>query len=333
MATIDSDAVAVEDLLRRRVMRDRAYGFVDKWMTLIAFALMIAFFWIARPDAFGTYSNLVSILDESSTIILLAVGLTAVLSVAEFDLAFPYLLNLTCATTVLTMSSLHAGTLAAIGVGIGVGVVAGAIGGYFVALQRASSFIITLAAGFVWTGLADGFTNSQSVSSGLTNSFVALTSYTWLGFTDRTWIAAIFAVLVWIVIKWTIPGRYMLAVGSNAEASRLAGLRVSWVRVLAYAILGLAVGITGVLLMSQQAAYYPNVGNAFFLAPYVAAFFGMSVLGTHRFTVFGTVVGALFIGTLQVGLLILGASLFVGELIQGMVLLVILILIIRPVRR
>lgn len=333
MAKKVDDALVVDDLMRRRIVRDRAYGFVDKWMTLIAFAVMIAFFWIERPDAFGTFSNLVAILDESSTIILLGVGLTAVLSVAEFDLAFPYLLNLTCATTVLTMSSLHGNTVEAIAVGVGVGVVAGAIGGFFVSLQRASSFIITLAAGFVWTGLADGFTNSQSVSTGLTNSFIALTSYTWWGFTDRTWIAAIFAVLVWIVIKWTVPGRYMLSVGSNAEASRLAGLRVSWVRILAYSILGLAVGITGVLLMSQQAAYYPNVGNAFFLAPYVAAFFGMSVLGAHRFTVFGTVVGALFIGTLQVGLLILGASLFVGELIQGFVLLVILILIIRPVRR
>ena len=91
-------------------------------------------------------------------------------------------------------------------------------------------------------------------------------------------------------------------------------------------------GIAGVLLMAQQNSYTPAIGTSFFLPPYVAAFFGMSVLGAHRFTVFGTVIGGLFIATFQQGLLIMAAPTFLAELIEGLVLLVILTIIIRADR-
>ena len=106
----------------------------DRWGTLAAFAVMIAFFWVLKPTSFGTFNNLTAILQESSSTLLLGVGLTAVLSVAEFDLSFPYLITLCSATTTLTMSSLHAGAIAAVLVGLGVGAFCGIVAGYAVSL-------------------------------------------------------------------------------------------------------------------------------------------------------------------------------------------------------
>ena len=80
------------------------------------------------------------------------------------------------------------------------------------------------------------------------------------------------------------------------------------------------------ILTSRQGQYTPNVGAGLFLSPYVAAFFGMSVLAVRRFNVFGTVVGALFMGTLQTGLVIIGSASWLYELIQGGALLVILLI-------
>ena len=332
-AASSGDAVVPPRPAAVPVTRGRLVRFADRWGTLVVFAAMIAFFWALRPSSFGTFNNLAAILQESSSTLLLGVGLTAVLSVAEFDLSFPYLITLCSATTTLTMTSLHAGAIAAVLVGLGVGAFCGIVAGYAVAMEKASSFIVTLALGFVWTGIADGLTNSQSVVSGFATHFINITSYKWLGFALASWVAVIFAVLVGLLFRWSIPGRHMLSVGSNSEASRLAGLKVGRVRMAAFLVLGLAVGIAAVLITSQQGTYTPDFGTSYFLAPYVACFFGMSVLAMHRFTVFGTVVGALFLGTLQTGLLIMGSSLWVGELIQGLVLLVILLVARRRSRR
>jgi len=310
----------------------RMMDFAEKYATLIGFALMIAFFWIDQPSTFGTVGNFKAILDQTAVTVLLGVGLTAVLAVGEFDLSFPYSLGLASAASTLVMVDNHAGAATAVLVGLLVAVGAGVLGGVAVAFQRASSFIITLAIGFVWLGVADGLTNSQTIVGGLTNGFINLTSHNVAGFTDSTMIAAVFAIVVGVMFRWTVLGRYMLSVGSNAEASRLAGLRVPGIRVIAFAFLGLGVGIAAVIITSRQAQYTPGVGVGLFLAPYVAAFFGMSVLGARRFNVLGTVVGALFIGTLQTGLTIVGAASWVGELIQGAVLLMILVIARRAPR-
>jgi ribose/xylose/arabinose/galactoside ABC-type transport system permease subunit len=300
--------------------------FAEKWATLIGFALMAAFFWISEPSTFGTVENLKSILDQAAVPILLGVGLTVVLAVSEFDLAFPYALGLSSAAATLMMTDQHASTLVAVLVGILVAVVAGAITGVFVAQQRVSSFVITLGFGFVWLGITDGLTNSSVISSGLNTDFIDLTSHRLLGLTLATWVAAVFALAIAVMFRWTVLGRYLMSVGSNPLASRLAGLRLSGLRVTAYAVLGIGVGIAAVIITSRQAQYTPAVGAGLFLSPYVAAFFGMSVLAARRFNVFGTVVGALFMGTLQTGLVIVGASAWLFTFIQGAVLLVILLI-------
>jgi ribose/xylose/arabinose/galactoside ABC-type transport system permease subunit len=299
--------------------------FGEKWATLIGFALMVAFFWIDNPSTFGTVANFKAILDEAAVPVLLGVGLTAVLSVAEFDLAFPYALGLASAAATLMMTDHSAGVFVAVVVGILVGVASGAIAGVFVAQQRVSSFVITLGFGFVWLGIADGLTNSQVITINDTG-FNNLTSHSVLGFTLATIIAAAFALAIGVMFRWTVLGRYMMSVGSNPQASRLAGLRLASLRVAAYVVLGIGVGIAAIILTSRQAQYTPGLGTGLFLTPYVAAFFGMSVLAARRFNVFGTVIGALFIGTLQTGLVIIGAAAWVGELLQGVVLLVILLI-------
>jgi ribose/xylose/arabinose/galactoside ABC-type transport system permease subunit len=209
-------------------------------------------------------------------------------------------------------------------IGIVVGVAAGAVAGLLVAQQRVSSFVITLGLGFVWLGLTDGITGSQVISTGLNEDFINLISYRVFGLSVSTYVAAVFAIVMFVVFRWTVLGRNLIAVGSNPQAGRLAGLHLGSLRVTAYAILGLAAGIAAIIITSRQAQYTPGVGAGLFLSPYVAAFFGMSVLGARRFNVFGTVVGGLFMGTLQTGLVIMGAPSWVGVFIQGAVLLVIL---------
>jgi ribose/xylose/arabinose/galactoside ABC-type transport system permease subunit len=137
------------------------------------------------------------------------------------------------------------------------------------------------------------------------------------------------SLVIWALLRWTVFGRQAHAVGSNAGAARLAGIRLALVRVTAFGVLGLCTAIAAVLLGSSTGGFNPSLGSGLFIPPYVAAFFGISVLGAGRFNVVGTVVGALFIGTLQTGLVIVGTAAWVGDVVVGGALVLILVLAVR----
>ena len=308
-------------------LRDRAWlgRQAERYVTLVAFALMIAVFWAMRPESFGTWVNFRSVLDQAAIIVLLSVGLTVVLAVGEFDLSFPFAIGLASAAGALMMTKYGLGPAVAIVVGLGTGVLAGIVVGAATSLQRASSFIVTLAFGFVWKGTADAVTGSQTIADGITNSFVAITDTKIWNISLAVFVAAGFSLIAAAMLRYTVFGRYLQSVGSNPEAARLAGLGLTRIRIAAYAFLGLGAATAALIITSRQAQYTPGIGEGLFLQPYVAAFFGMSVLATRRFNVFGTVIGALFIGALETGLIMVQAEAWVGRVVQGGVLAVIVL--------
>jgi ribose/xylose/arabinose/galactoside ABC-type transport system permease subunit len=305
---------------------------LERSVTLIAFGAMLLYFSLRAPNTFATWGNFRSVLDEAAPIVLLAVGLTVVLAVGEFDLSFPSALTLASAACVLMMTKYGLSTTVAVLVGLGTGVVAGIAAGMLVSLQRASSFIVTLALSFIWTGVADAITGGQTIIEGINNSFISITDKRAFGLTVAVYVALGFSVLTAAMMRYTVPGRYLQSIGSNAEASRLAGVGLSRMRISAFAVLGLAAACAAILLTSRQAQFTPRLGQGLFLQPYVAAFFGMSVLAARRFNVFGTVIGALFIGSLETGLVITGAADWVANVVEGSVLAIIVLAARRSTR-
>jgi ribose/xylose/arabinose/galactoside ABC-type transport system permease subunit len=91
-----------------------------------------------------------------------------------------------------------------------------------------------------------------------------------------------------------------------------------------FVVMGLCAGIAAVILSSQTGQFSPDLAGGLFIPPFVAAFFGISVLAAGRFNVFGTTVGALFVATLQTGLTIVGADSYLANIVIGAVLIVIL---------
>jgi ribose transport system permease protein len=296
----------------------------DRYATLIGFAVMIAYFWARHPDTFGTWENFESILNQAAPTVVLAVGLTVVLTTAAYDLSFPGTLAVASVGGVMLMSDSGVSTpvsiLASLGIGLGTGIVAGLL----VATERASSFIVTLALGTVWSGLAIGISDGRTITD-VNLSYLDLTLDSVLGIPNAVVVAFVVAMAAWAMLRYTVFGREAQAIGSNPTAARLAGIRIGLVRVGAFAVFGLCVGIASVLLSSSTGGYNPSLGSGLFIPPFVAAFFGIAVLGAGRFNVFGTVIGALFIGTLETGLVIGGTEAWVGNVIVGLVLVVILV--------
>jgi ribose/xylose/arabinose/galactoside ABC-type transport system permease subunit len=305
---------------KRTTARPRLISLLETWGVLVVFALVFLVFSLLSPELFLTWGNIVTIFDQTSIVILLAVGLTFVLAAGEFDLSFPYLFGLVSGVTVSAMTVRGLGVVPAVILGLLVGAGAGAVNGAVVATKRASSFIVTLALGSAYTGLMIAIAGPSPIATGVPPGFSDIAFH--LGDVSAVMVAAgVVSVVAAITLRSTVFGRYVQATGSNPEAAAIAGVNVRLVRIGAFMVLGVCVAIASILQSSISSAHYPDAGTSLFLPPFVAAFIGTSVLARGRFNVFGTVVGALFISTLQTGLLVQDTAVWVISVLEGGVLL------------
>lgn len=290
---------------------------------LIAFVVMIAIFWVDNPSAFGTWSNAESILDEASVILILGAGLTLVLAAGEFDASFPGVILL---SGVIVAKLLNSGTspLVASLVGIGVSVAALSLAGVLVAMQRTSSLIVTLALMTLWTGVAEGMSQNGVPIPINSSAFDGLALDKVFGLTLAVYVSLAVVVVFGVLLRFTVFGRRAEAIGTNPVAARFAGIPLTRVRIMSYALLGVCAGIASVILCYRQGQFTTDLSLGLFIPPFVAAFFGISVLAAGKFNMLGTVVGALFIGTLEEGLILVGAAAWTGDVVVGAALIIVL---------
>jgi ribose transport system permease protein len=294
---------------------------LDRSGVLVAFLLMIAVFWAINPHVFGTWANARSILDQAAVILILGAGLTLVLATGEFDLSFPGVITVAGAIIAKLLDSGSSALVASLA-GIAVAIAALTVAGTLVAMQRTSSLIVTLALNTLWLGVAAGLSN-EGVPIPITNDgFNNLATTTPLGLPLAVYVAAAVVIVFGVVLRFTVFGRRAEAIGTNAVAARFAGIPIARVRIGTFALLGLCAGVAAVILSARQGQFTTDLALGLFIPPFVAAFFGISVLASGKFNMFGTVVGALFIGTLETGLIIAGAAAWTGDVVVGGVLIV-----------
>lgn len=295
--------------------------FASKYGLLGAFLLTILVFSLVRSETFPTGRNVESILTLAAPSLIIAVGLTVVLVMQDFDLSFGAMIGLAGGAAAAFMAKEGWAWQLAILAVLGLGILAGLLNGYMVAYLGGSSFIITLAMGTVLTGVEFGLTNQDTIYSGFPADYVKIASNEFLGLSNQIWIAAVIAIVVWLLLDRSEIGRYMYAIGGNPEAARLSGVRVLPLRVLGFVIVGLAAAIVGILLTSQSASYAPNGGVAYLLPAFAAVFLGAAVFRPGEFNVPGTVVGVLFLGVIQTGLTMLDLETYIINLVQGGILI------------
>ena len=308
---------------RRRAQIDRLNSIVARYGLLIAFAVMILAFSLAKPDSFPTWANAESILTAAAPALIVAAGLTVPLVMQDFDLSFGSMIGLAGGAAVVMMVDNDAAWPVAILVALALGLGAGVANGYLIAFLGGSSFIITLAMGTVLTGLEFMFTDQKTIFAGVAEGYVEIgQGDSILGLNNQIWIAAVIAIVLWVVLDQSELGRYMYAIGGNPEAARLSGVRIRQIRLVGFVIVALAATIVGILLTAQAASSVPNTGVPYLLPAFAAVFLGSAVFRPGEFNIPGTVVGVLFLGVIQTGLTMLQLETFVINLVQGAILIV-----------
>jgi len=280
--------------------------------------LLVAILAYLEPG-FRTERNLFNVLRQISFIGILAVGMTFVILTAGIDLSVGSLLafaGIVCASAAKGTRSLLTGgvkddggvqvlyaVLAAVGVGLAIGLLQGTLIGRL----GIPAFIVTLGGLGAWRGATLVWSDGQPISS-FSDDF----KYWGQEFLGPVPIPVVvflsLVVIAHLVLRYTQYGRWIYALGGNPEAARLSGLNTTALTVSVYTISGLCAGLAAFLLTSRLNSAEQVAGQNYELRAIAAVVIGGTSLFGGQGSVLGTFVGAMLIGVLDNGLVILGVS-------------------------
>jgi ribose transport system permease protein len=268
---------------------------------------------------FLTGDNLANLARQVAVFGIIAVGQLLVILTAGIDLSVGSVLGLTgCITAQLLVHGW--GIVPAILVGLLVGAGIGMFNGALVAYVKLPPFIVTLGMLGIARGVVLVLTDASTVQP-LPDAFGNIANGSLLGIPNLLWIFLAVVIIASWVLRRTVFGRYVYAVGSNPESARLAGVPVTRVLVSVYAIAGLLAAVGGVLFTSRLNAGIPTAGTGYELNAIAACVIGGASLFGAKGGAFGAAAGALIVGTLNNGGNLLAINSFYLQIIIGALIL------------
>lgn len=286
----------------------------------VAFALLCVALTVASP-VFATPENLFNVALQSSINALLAFGMTFVILTAGIDLSVGSLLAIGGAVAGGLMVGGGVPWPAAAGAGLVAGTVLGFASGVSVTMFRIPPFIATLAMLSIGRGLTQLYTGGRPFT-GLDPTFNQLGQGSVGPIPVPVLVMLVTVAIIWLVLRHTVFGRNVYAVGSNPEAARLAGVRVTTVLIGVYTISGFLAALGGLVLTARLSSAQPTAGAGFELDAIAAVVVGGTSLSGGEGSILRTLVGALIIGVLNNGLNLLNVDPFVQPVVKGAVILI-----------
>ncbi|HEX8502905.1 MAG TPA: ABC transporter permease [Pyrinomonadaceae bacterium] len=270
---------------------------------------------------FLSVPNLVNVALSIAITGILAVGMTMVILTGGIDLSVGSVVALAGVVGATLAASgggagVALGVAAALAIGLGVGLFNGVVVAHF----RVPPFVTTLAMLTICRGLAFVISGGRSVGN-LPEGFNFVGRERVLGLPLPVILMAVVFAGGWFLLRRTVIGRYIYAVGGNPRATFFAGVNIRKVIVLTYVLNGLLVGLAGFVLASRLGAGVPNSGIQYELDVIAAVVVGGTSLTGGKGSVVGTFWGAVFIGVLNNGLNLFGVDPYMQKIALGVVLL------------
>ena len=276
----------------------------QKFIATLALVVIYLFFFVSSTP-FRSTDTLTSIFDASYYIGFLAIGVTFVIITGGIDLSIGTVMM--CAAIIGGVLYTNLGLplwLALICI-IAIGALFGLVNGLLVSRFKLPAFIATLGTMMVARGLGSIVSNVQSVTfplrgdeDGWYKSIFRLEN----NFPSGIIVLLIFTIIAAIILNKTKIGRYIFAIGSNREATRLSGVNVNKWETLAYVISGICAGIAGIAYAATYTTILPGEGAGFELDAIAGVVIGGTSLSGGVGTIFGTIIGVFIMSVLKVGL-------------------------------
>lgn len=280
--------------------------------------LICVIFTIASPSFLQGY-NLMNIARQCSINLIAAVGMTFVILTGGIDLSVGGVMAL---VGTITASILSKGTnlVLCLVIGLVIGMVFGVFNGVCIAYAKIPPFITTMATLSIARSIALMYSGGYPIT-GLPSAFAFIGTGNVLGIPVPVILAVVTVVFGVFILRKTVLGKYIYAIGGNEEATRLSGIHVELWKISVYAIYGLLLGIAGIVLTARMNSGQPSAASGVELDIIAAVVIGGTSLSGGEGGMAGTVIGTLVITVLNNGLTLMDVNPYLQGLIIGFVIL------------
>lgn len=303
---------------------------INRLQSFIALFLLCTLLTILT-DKFFTPENGLNVLRQVAVNICISVGMTLIVLTAGIDLSVGSVLALCSAVAVglfkegvqIPSLNLFIGftVFGALVAAVVIGLLLGYFNGWVITRFHIPPFVATLAMLTIARGLTMLYTQGHPISN-LGSSFAFLGTGWILGIPVPVYIATAVVVAAIFITKKTKLGRYIYAIGGNEQAAKLSGIPINKVKIKVYAIAGALAALGGIIVASRLDSAQPNAGLSYELDAIAAVVIGGTSLSGGKGTIWGTVMGAIIIGVLNNGLVLLNVSPFWQQVVKGSVILI-----------
>jgi ribose transport system permease protein len=305
-------------------------GSIQKWLNwvgpILGLALVILIFSILMesPARYLSPFNLRIVLAQTVIVAIGAIGMTLIIISGGIDLSVGSVIAL---TGVITALCLNAGMspVTAVSAGILMGGLVGVINGLLITQLKVVPFIATLGMLGIARGTAKWFAGQQTVNvpeTWVNDLLVTFPKPAWLLVAPGVWVAIFLAVVAAVILRNTVFGRRIFALGSNELAARACGISTDRLKIWIYGLAGLLFGLAGVMQMSRLRQGDPTVAAGSELDIIAAVVIGGGSLSGGEGSIFGALIGALIMAFLRNGCQQIGWPNYIQEIIIGAIIVV-----------
>jgi ribose transport system permease protein len=290
---------------------------------IVVFAVaLFAYFSFASPD-FLTWQNLLNLVFQNATLGIAACAVTYTIIAGNFDLSLGAIFVLS--EVLGAWAAVHWGVWWAFPVAIGSGLAMGLINGLLVTKLRVNAFLATLASALTFGGIAVGVTGGGLLITPTSSVFTFLGQHRVVGIQYPVLIFVLVAIVLQLVLAYTVFGRHLYGVGDNRNAARLSGLKVDRIVILTFVITGAACGLSGLLDSSMTGSGSSTTsglgGSLALLAIAGVALGGTSIFGGVG-SVWRTVLGVMILAIITNGFDLLAVPDYWQDIVRGILIVI-----------
>jgi len=294
----------------------------ERWLLAALFAEVV-FFSAAAREFFG-WTNFFEVLRFSVELGLLSVALTPILITGGIDLSVGSTVGLTAIATGVAWRDFHWPMGAVVALALLVGCACGAVNALFIGGLRLPPLIVTLGTYTLYRGIAEGITHGAVSFTGFPASFLFLgQGYLWRLIPAQLPILVVSAIGYWVLLHRSVIGRGLYAIGLNESGARHAGIPVRRHLVLLYLLSGCVSGVAGIILVAHLGLAKSDLGTGYELEAITAVVLGGTSVFGGRGTLFGSLLGLVFLSILQDGMHLLALPSELTGVLTGVMLLAI----------
>ncbi len=299
-------------------------GRIEGLPVAVVLVVLYGMFIILAPTVFSGYLIYMSFLQTIPPQLVLALGLTFVITAGEIDLSFPAVVAFSgfIFTTVFKLSSDPWVAWAGFFLALAGGALVGYINGVIVAKLHVPSIMATLAAQFFWYGATILLAGGRQINiRGIEDSLVHTVFVGRIGDivpAQAFWSLGL-AILLWFILNRHKFGEEIMFIGDNAEVARVMGINVEATRIKLFTMMGVIAAFAGLLLTIEINTFYPTQGQGFLLLVMAAVFVGGTSIAGGLGSIVGTFFGAYIIGSLEAGVVATGIGGYWTQAVEGLV--------------